>query len=257
MDGYIGEIKNIKSKFILKKIFGYLEDNIYLKLIKYNKKLQNKLEKDITDYKDYSKVEIQVILNNENPKKFINVTNPNDKELYQIFINDQSKEATKDIEKIKEKIEKFKIVLKYNFSSFKDLFMYCKEFKKIDFILFKRKNIDDMQNMLDECTSLEEINLTHFYTKRVKNMKSMFWLCSSLKELNLTNFDTINVTNMNGLFYGCSSLKQLNLSNFKTMNVLNMRFMFGKCSSLKELDLSNFNTNNLTNVYIIKRNKYI
>ena len=56
--------------------------------------------------------------------------------------------------------------------------MYCKEFKKIDFILFKRKNIDDMQNMLDECTSLEEINLTHFYTKRVKNMKSMFWLCS-------------------------------------------------------------------------------
>ena len=115
MNGNIGDINNIKSKFILKKIFGYLENNIYLKLIKYNKKLQNKLEKDITYYKEYSKIEIQVFqkfLNYKNPKKFINVTNPNDKELYQIFINDQTKEAAKDIESIKEKIEKFKIVLK-------------------------------------------------------------------------------------------------------------------------------------------------
>ena len=44
----------IKSKIILKKIFKNIENKIWLKTIKYNKNLQNKLDISIEDYKKYN-----------------------------------------------------------------------------------------------------------------------------------------------------------------------------------------------------------
>ena len=42
--------KNIKSIFILKKPFTYISQNKCLKLVKYNKSLQKKLNLTIDDY---------------------------------------------------------------------------------------------------------------------------------------------------------------------------------------------------------------
>ena len=45
---------NIKSLYIKKKIFEYLYDEIQLKLIKYNKSLQNQLNINLDNYKIFS-----------------------------------------------------------------------------------------------------------------------------------------------------------------------------------------------------------
>ena len=47
--------KNIKSKYLLQKIFANLTENKLLEIVKYNKNIQKELEKDINDYKNYKK----------------------------------------------------------------------------------------------------------------------------------------------------------------------------------------------------------
>ena len=47
-------LNNIKSKFIIKIIFINLNDSIQLKLIKYNKILQNKISISLYSYKIFS-----------------------------------------------------------------------------------------------------------------------------------------------------------------------------------------------------------
>ena len=46
--------KKIKSLYITKLLFFYLDEGNKLELIKYNKSLQNKLDIDIINYKIYS-----------------------------------------------------------------------------------------------------------------------------------------------------------------------------------------------------------
>ena len=53
-------LNNIKSKYIIVKIFKNVQTNIFLNLIRYNKTFQKRLNKNIDDYKDYSKIEIEI-----------------------------------------------------------------------------------------------------------------------------------------------------------------------------------------------------
>ena len=48
-------LKNIKSSYILKIIFSKTNEKVKLNLLKYNKILQNKLNINITTYKNFSK----------------------------------------------------------------------------------------------------------------------------------------------------------------------------------------------------------
>ena len=47
------DLINIKSKFILKKIFESIQKNKVLNIIKYNKKIQNRLNITQNDYKNF------------------------------------------------------------------------------------------------------------------------------------------------------------------------------------------------------------
>jgi len=49
---------NINSIYSLKLLFSYLKYDKILKLIKYNKSLQNKIRIEKNNYKDYSNIEI-------------------------------------------------------------------------------------------------------------------------------------------------------------------------------------------------------
>ena len=53
-------LNNIKSKYIIVKIFKNVQTNIFLNLIRYNKTFQKRLNKNIDDYKDYAKIEIEI-----------------------------------------------------------------------------------------------------------------------------------------------------------------------------------------------------
>ena len=46
-------LKNIKSIFFSRILFSYLDEKIKLKVIKYNKKLQNKMDIKLINYKFY------------------------------------------------------------------------------------------------------------------------------------------------------------------------------------------------------------
>ena len=242
---------NLKSNYILKRLFGIMQKRISLKIIKCNINIQKRLNININNYKDFSEefssIELEIIPIQNAYGSFINIKEEDDK-YFHIYFNDNNEEIKKTELNIEDKISKINIIIDYQIKSFKELFNYCICIEYINFKKFYRNNITDMSYMFFECSSLEELNLSNFNTNNVTNMRYMFSGCSSLKELNLSNFNTNNVTNMYGMFYGCSSLKELNISNFNTNNVTNIRGMFSGCSSLKELNLFNFNTNNVTNM---------
>ena len=224
--------KNIKSDYLLERIFSYMKENILLKIIKYNKSIQKRLNKNINDYINYYKIIIEIIpIKNKNiffikcPSKY--------EPFYHIFFDNQKiGRNEKRIFYENDKVKKIKIIIDKEIKSLNNLFIYD-SIEKINFIKFNRNDINDMSCMFNGCSSLKEINLNNFNTDNVTNMSNMFKGCSSLKEINLNNFNTDNVTDMSGMFNGCSSLIELNLNNFNTKKVTNMNSMFSFCSSLK------------------------
>ena len=54
-------ILDIRSKYIIQRIFDNLKENKWLKIIKYNKMVQNKLGININNYIKYYSIEIEII----------------------------------------------------------------------------------------------------------------------------------------------------------------------------------------------------
>ena len=239
---------NLKSDFFIIKIFGYMEKNKVLNIMKYNKKLQNLFKFTISNYKEfsqiYSSIEIELNLIDNPKEKFINISEKN-KEYYHIYFNNSKVEIKRNYLNESEKVNIIKIKIDYQVKSFEKMFENCSCISSIYFKKFRRINITNMSWMFCGCKSLKELNLTNFNTDNVTDMSCMFFECTSLKELNLSNFNTNNVIYMSAMFYGCSSLKKLDLTNFNTNNVTYMSGMFGDCKSLNELIISNFNTDNV------------
>ena len=166
-----------------------------LEIVKYNKKIQNRLNLDVKDYKEYSEtftsIEIEIIPTKDKYGKFIKI-NENDKLYYHIYFNDDKEEIKNKYEIEEEdgmikheyyideedKVTKIKIIIDYQVKSFKKLF--------------------------DDCKCIESINFKKFYRNNIIDKSYMFYECSSLKELNINNFNTNNVTYMNEMFSGCS-----------------------------------------------------
>ena len=89
------DFRNIKSKYILKIIFNNLKNSRSFQIIKYNKKLQNRLDFSFHDYREYiqvlSPIEIELKLVDKEYGKFINIPKE-DKDYYHIFFNNSKKE---------------------------------------------------------------------------------------------------------------------------------------------------------------------
>ena len=245
----ICSFEKIKSGYLLIEIFNILKENKKLNIIRYNKHIQNKINIDINDYiKEYSKIEIEIIPEDDKYGRFINIPKRNIPH-YHIYFNDNKDEQKKTKIDKNDNVKKIKIIItNYKNKTLSELFYCCDCIKKINFIKFSRNDIKGMRKMFCGCYSLKELNISNFNTKSVTDMSQMFEGCSSLKKLNLFNFNTNNVKDMSNMFAGCSLLEELNLSNFNTNNVKKMNEMFFHCSSLEELNLSNFNTNNVTNM---------
>ena len=78
-------LENIKSRYILSKIYNNMTKKKKLQIVKYNKKIQNRLNLDVKDYKEeYCEIEIEIIPTKDEYGKFINIKE-ND-ELYYIYI---------------------------------------------------------------------------------------------------------------------------------------------------------------------------
>ena len=49
-------IENIKSRYILSKIYNNMTKKKKLEIVKYNKKMQNRINLSVKDYKEYSEI---------------------------------------------------------------------------------------------------------------------------------------------------------------------------------------------------------
>ena len=195
-------LANVRSKYILKAIFDYLQEYNSLNIILYNKNIQNKLDINIKDYKELSKIEIEVEM--EIPKddefKFINISDENYIHYFHMYLDNKNNEIKRDYVTKGDKFKKIIIIIDCEIKSLNKLFERCKYIKKVNFIKFIRNNINDMSHMFDGCESIKELNLSNIITNNVTNMSCMFNGCSKLFKLNVENFNTSNVTDMSEMF---------------------------------------------------------
>ena len=137
--------ENIKSDYFLRKLYDNMPKKKKLEIVKYNKKIQNRINLSVKDYKEYSEtftpIEIEIIPVEDKCGKFINI-NKNDELYYHIYFNDNKKEI-KNKYKInkKDKVTKIKIIIDYQVKSFKKLFNLCKCIESINFKKFYRNNV--------------------------------------------------------------------------------------------------------------------
>jgi len=240
---------NIKSKFLLGKIFNNLHARKILKIIKCSKKMQNRMNINMINYKTFSDIEIDIKPVENRFGKIIKINKEEEKPFYHIYFNNNlNREIKKDYFDENDKVNIIKIIIENPVKSLNKLLLYCKYIESINFKYFYRKNIYDMSNMFFGCSSLKEIDFSHFNSINVTDMSYMFYGCSSLKKLDLSNFITNNVINMSNMFYGCQELKEIELHSFNTKRVINMNHMFSWCSSLEKINISNFNLNKSTDV---------
>ena len=236
----------IKSRYSLQKIFDNLNEIKFLKIIKYNKSLQNKIDKGIIDYKKMNPIIIELIpckLSQDEEKVFFAINC--DQNYRHIYFNDNKEEIERDYFTKDDNVEKIKIVLDYNIYSLNGIFKYCKWIKVINFIKFTRRNITNLNNLFED-SSVEEINFYDFPKNCITNMKGLFAKCIYLKKINFSKFDTSKVTDMSFMFCNCISLPTLCIYNWKTSNVIDMKYMFYHCSSLKYFKIiTKFDTSNV------------
>ena len=243
---------NLKSDFFLQILFDNLQKKKSLEIVKYNKFIQQRININNDNYKDfsekYSSIEIEIIPFENYKNQFIRILDKEKKYYHIYFNNNKGKEIKEYYLNKKEKITNITVIIDYQVESFGRLFELCSCIKSINFKKFYRKNITKMNDMFYFCGSVKEINFSNCNTDNVTHMNSMFNGCTSLKKLNISNFNTNNVTDMNNMFRLCSSLTELNLSNFNTDNVVDMSDMFSECPSLEKLYFSN--ENKITNFFL-------
>ena len=149
--------KNLKNDYFLQKLFHNLLKKKSLDIIKYNKKIKERMNISIKDYKEYSEIyssiEIEIKPVNNEYGEFINM---NENEIYyHIYFNDNKEEIKRIYFNENDNVSKIKIIIDYQIKSFKELFYKCKCIEYICFKKFYRNNINNMESMFLGCSSLK------------------------------------------------------------------------------------------------------
>ena len=143
-------LNNVRSVYILQRIFDIIPKNKHFGIIRYNKKLQKRLDLSINDYKEcselFTSIEIEIKIANNIYGKFINISE-SDKKYYHIYFDDKKEEIKRNTLYGNDKVNKIKIKIDYQVKSFKELFYECECVESIYFKKFYRNNIIDMSYM--------------------------------------------------------------------------------------------------------------
>ena len=88
-------LANLKSDYFLQKLYDNMTKKKKLEIVKYNKRMQNRINLNVKNYKEYSEtftpIEIEILPTKDKYRKFINIKE-NDKLYYHIYFNDNKKE---------------------------------------------------------------------------------------------------------------------------------------------------------------------
>ena len=124
-----------------------------LMIIKYNKKIQSILNQNISDYKHYLRIEIEIIpdcsseFGNEYENIFFN--NERNELYYRIYFNDDKKEIERNYLTREDNVIKIIIIIDYQTKSLDGLFKNCGCINSINFKYFYRNDIKSMKSMFE------------------------------------------------------------------------------------------------------------
>ena len=116
--------ESLKSDYFLQKLYDNVTKKKKLEIVKYNKRIQNRINLSVKDYrKYYEEIELEIIPTKGKYGEFINI-NEDDKLYYHIYFNDNKEEIKNKFEiNKKDKVKKIKIIIDYQVKSFKELFV--------------------------------------------------------------------------------------------------------------------------------------
>ena len=135
------KLDNIKNKYILKRIINIINKKKVAKIIKYNKRIQNRLNINYIEFaKLFSQIELEIVPNN-NYGKFINIRHEDEKPYFHVYFNDEEQELQRYDITEEDKVKKIRIKIDYQIDSFSFLFHECKNIKSIEFKQFNEKEI--------------------------------------------------------------------------------------------------------------------
>ena len=125
-------MQKINSSFLLNQIIGNVPAGQSFNFFKNNKKIQNKLNIGINDYKEFKKTEIIIFLKKLDGE-FINGA-------HHFFYENEKEEKTKEeiknlIKNSKKVIKKIRVEIDENINNFRGLFQGCEDNQKIIFDL--------------------------------------------------------------------------------------------------------------------------
>ena len=165
-------IQNINSNYMLQNLFNMIPKKKSLLITIYNKSLQNRINININDYKNYceqySSIELEITPARDKFGLFINTK---DFKNFHVYFNYNGKEKKANYITKEDKVTKIKIVIDHPITSFNNLFYKCKAIESIIFKKFYRTNITYMSSMFAKCKSLKEITFSQFKTDKVTNMQ--------------------------------------------------------------------------------------
>ena len=102
------DLAKLRSDYFLQKVLNNLQKIILLEIIKYNKKIQKRVNININNYKEYSElfsnIEIEVIPTQKEFGKFINIKDKN--EYYQIYFDNKKEKIARDYLTKDDKVKK-------------------------------------------------------------------------------------------------------------------------------------------------------
>ena len=108
---------NIKSNFIIKKIFAYMDKPKLMKIINHNKILQKRLNLSLEKYKEYfeilSPIIIEINIAENNHDLFINAH----KDYFHAYFDDNKKEIKRNRINEWENVKKIKVIINYQIKS--------------------------------------------------------------------------------------------------------------------------------------------
>ena len=119
----ISLLLKIKCDFFLRKLFDNLKKKKTLKINKYNKKIKKRLNLNVYDYIQNSKIEIEIIPKENAYGNIINITKNQD--FFQIYFDDKKEEIKKYCLDKNSNIKKIKIVIDPEIVEFSKLFFCC------------------------------------------------------------------------------------------------------------------------------------
>ena len=157
-------LEKISSKYILQEIIkNHLDKKVYLQLVQYNKKLQEKLKIKLKDYKYCSeRVIIDLYPKKDLPKGqfyFINI-NEKERQYFHFFFDENKKEENRNYITENDKINKIRVIIESKIKSFGRLFCDCDCLEKINFIKCERNDIQNLYDTFRNCRSLIEVNIS-------------------------------------------------------------------------------------------------